>query len=51
LVEGLWNFIASDSEEVEVPDHHKSVLEQRLKILEKDKTNGSSWKQIRQKYQ
>ena len=50
LVEALWDSIASDPEEVEVPDHHKSILEQRLKTLEKDKKNGTSWKEIRHKY-
>ena len=50
LVEALWDSIASDPEEVEVPDHHKSILEQRLKTIEQDKKNGSSWKEIRQKY-
>lgn len=50
LVEALWDSIASDPEEVEVPDHHKSILEQRLQTLEEDKKNGSSWKEVRQKY-
>lgn len=50
LVEALWNSIASDPEEVEVPDHHKSILEERLKTLEEDKKNGTSWKEVRQKY-
>lgn len=50
LVEALWDSIASDPEEVEVPDHHKSILEQRLKTLEEDKKNGSSWNEVRQKY-
>ncbi|WP_441001498.1 addiction module protein [Fodinibius sp. SL11] len=50
LVEALWDSIASDPEEVEVPDHHKSILEQRLRTLEEDKKNGSSWKEVRQKY-
>jgi putative addiction module component (TIGR02574 family) len=50
LVEALWDSIASDPEEVEVPDHHKSILEQRLKTLEEDKKNGTSWKEVRQKY-
>lgn len=50
LVEALWDSIASDPEEVEVPDHHKSILEQRLQTLEEDKENGASWKEIRQKY-
>lgn len=51
LVEALWDSIASDPEEVDVPDHHKSILEERLKTLEEDKKNGSSWKEVRQKYQ
>jgi len=50
LVEALWDSIASDPEEVDVPDHHKSILEQRLKTIEEDKNNGSSWKEVRQKY-
>ena len=50
LVEALWDSIASDPEDVEVPDHHKSILEKRLKTLEEDKKNGASWKEIRQKY-
>lgn len=50
LVEALWDSIASDPEDVDVPEHHESILEQRLKTLEEDKENGSSWKEIRQKY-
>ena len=50
LVEALWDSIASDPEEMEVPDHHKSILEQRLQTLEEDKKSGSSWKEVRQKY-
>ena len=50
LVEALWDSIAADPEEVDVPDHHKSILEQRLKTLEEDKSNGASWKEVRQKY-
>lgn len=50
LVEALWDSIASDPEEVEVPDHHKSILEKRLQTLKKDKENGASWKEVRQKY-
>jgi putative addiction module component (TIGR02574 family) len=30
LVEALWDSISSDPNEVEVPDHHKSILEKRL---------------------
>lgn len=50
LVEALWDSIASDPEKVDVPDHHKTILEKRLHTLEEDKKNGSSWNEVRQKY-
>ena len=50
LVEALWDSIASDPSEVEVPEHHKAIIAERLKTLEKDKESGSSWEKIRQKY-
>lgn len=50
LVEALWDSIATDPEEVSVPDHHKTILEKRLQTLEEDKKNGSSWKEVRRKY-
>jgi putative addiction module component (TIGR02574 family) len=50
LVEALWDSIASDPSEVEVPEHHKAIIEKRLKTLEKDKKSGSSWEKIRHKY-
>jgi putative addiction module component (TIGR02574 family) len=50
LVEALWDSIASDPDEVDVPNHHKSVLEERLKTFEQDKLNGASWEEVRQKY-
>lgn len=50
LVEALWDSIASDPDQVEIPEHHKTILEERLKTLEQDKLNGSSWKDARQKY-
>lgn len=50
LVEALWDSIASDPDEVEVPDHHKSIITERLKTLEQDKETGSNWEKVRQKY-
>jgi putative addiction module component (TIGR02574 family) len=49
LVEALWNSIASDPEQVDVPEHHKSILEERLQTLDKDTVNGKSWGEIRDK--
>ena len=50
LVEALWDSIASDPEQVDVPEHHKSILEERLKSLDNDTANGKSWDEIREKY-
>lgn len=50
LVEALWDSIASDPSDVEVPEHHKAIIEERLKTLQEDKKSASSWEKIRQKY-
>ncbi len=50
LVEALWDSIASDPEQVDVPEHHKNILEQRLQTLDEDAANGKSWDEIREKY-
>lgn len=50
LVEALWDSIASDPDQLEVPEHHKNILEKRLQSFEEDKANGSSWDKIRKKY-
>ena len=50
LVEALWDSIASDPSEVEVPEHHKAIIEERLKTFEQDKQSVSSWEKVCQKY-
>jgi putative addiction module component (TIGR02574 family) len=50
LVEALWDSIASDPEQVDVPEPHISNLEERLQTLDKDTANGKSWDKIREKY-
>lgn len=50
LVEALWDSIASDPDQLEVPEHHKNILEKRLQSFEEDKASGSSWDKIREKY-
>ena len=50
LVEALWDSIASDPNEVEVPEHHKEIIQDRLKTLEQDQQAGLSWEEVRQKY-
>ncbi len=50
LIEALWDSIASDPDQVEIPEHHKTILEERLKTLEQDKSNGTSRNELRDEY-
>jgi putative addiction module component (TIGR02574 family) len=50
LVEALWDSIASDPDQLNVPEHHQKIIEQRLQTLDADKANGKSWDEIRDKF-
>lgn len=50
LVEALWDSIASKPDDVPLPEHHKSVLDKRLKTLDEDTEEGTSWDKFREKY-
>lgn len=50
LVEALWDSIASDPEQIILPEHHQRILEERLQTLDGDTANGKPWDEIRQKY-
>jgi len=50
LVEALWDSIASEPKDVPLPEHHKSVLDERLKTLNEDTEKGESWDKFRKNY-
>jgi putative addiction module component (TIGR02574 family) len=50
FVEALWDSIASEPENVPLPDHHKTVLDERLKTLDEDTERGESWDEFRKNY-
>lgn len=50
LVEALWDSIASDPEDVPLPEHHKSILDERLKTLDEDTKKGVSWDEFKKNY-
>ncbi|MEX0778723.1 MAG: addiction module protein [Balneolales bacterium] len=50
LVEALWDSIASDPEDVELPANHKAIIEERLKTFEEDKAKGADWDDFIKKY-
>jgi len=50
LVETLWDSIASEPEDIPLPEHQKSVLDERLKTLDEDTEKGTSWNEFRKNY-
>lgn len=50
LVEALWDSIASDPEDLPLPEHHKTILDERLKTLDEDTEKGVSWDEFKKNY-
>tara|TARA_R110002126_G_scaffold35949_4_gene109924 strand:+ start:3282 stop:3494 length:213 start_codon:yes stop_codon:yes gene_type:complete len=50
LVEALWDSIASEPESVLLPEHHKSILDERLETLDEDTEKGESWDEFKKNY-
>lgn len=50
LVESLWDSIASDPADVPLPNHHETILGQRLKTIDEDSRDGKSWNEFRKNY-
>ena len=50
LVESLWDSIASEPEDVPLPEHHKAILDERLKTLDEDTEKGEPWSEFRRNY-
>ena len=50
LVEALWDSIASEPEDVPLPEHHKAILDERLKTLDEDTEKGVSWDEFKKNY-
>ena len=50
LVESLWDSIASEPGDVPLPEHHKTILDERLKTLDEDTKKGKPWSEFRKNY-
>ncbi|MFA5668312.1 MAG: addiction module protein [Balneolaceae bacterium] len=50
LVGDLWDSIATDPEQIEMPEHHQTIVEERLQTLDEDAKSGKPWSEIRNKY-
>jgi len=50
LVESLWDSIASEPEDVPLPEHHRAILDESLKTLDEDTEKGEPWSEFRKNY-
>lgn len=50
LVESLWDSIASEPKDVPLPEHHKTILDERLKTLDEDTEKGEPWSEFIKNY-
>ena len=46
-VQDLWDVIAEAPNEVEVPDSHKRILDERLAAYEADPSESEPWSKVR----
>ena len=46
-VQGLWDFIAENPDQVPIPESHKQILDQRLSAYEDDPDQAEPWHQTR----
>ncbi len=51
LVEELWDSIAAEAEELEVPPSHKDELDRRLVAYEAEPHAGASWEEVKARLQ
>ena len=42
-MESLWDHLRQNEEEVPVPDWHKELLDERLKLVEQGKAHFGDW--------
>ncbi len=47
IVEAIWDSIAQTPEAIELTEEQKAELDRRLKALEKNPEEGSSWAEVR----
>lgn len=46
----LWDDIARNQNQVEIPEEHKRILDHRLNKIKQGKGNFKSWDEISKKY-
>lgn len=47
LLEAVWSEIASDPDQVEVPQWHKSILDERQRAFEEGRDKAIDWEEAK----
>lgn len=47
LLEAVWSEIASDPEQVEVPQWHKAILDERQRAFEEGRVKAIDWEEAK----
>ena len=50
VVQMLWDDIARNQNQVDIPEEHKRILDQRLEKMQEGKAKFKSWDEISKKY-
>lgn len=49
LIEDIWNSIIINPKNIEIPDWHITVLNERLESYKKDPSNVTAWEDVKEK--
>lgn len=47
LVEAIWDSIAEDTLDSDIPDEHKAILDERVKSYKANPDNVLSWEEVK----
>jgi len=50
VIQMLWNDLANNPENLNLPDEHKNILRQRIERIESGEAKFKSWHEIKAKY-
>ncbi|MEA3446389.1 MAG: addiction module protein [Bacteroidota bacterium] len=50
LVQELWDDIAKEQNDLEIPEEHQKILDERLERIKSGKATFRSWDEIKKKY-
>lgn len=50
VVQLLWDDIAREQEMLDVPDEHRKILDERLRLIKEDRASYNRWDELKKKY-